>query len=145
MYIATVREFQESWNLKTSDRHKQKKHSLAGFSRSLSAVRRLLFLIRHLKKILEHFLVLVVDDWGHLKLSLQCFDLLLKGKRQRGHLDPLLHLFEKLYQTGWEEEHENEDNIFHTSLRDSLRLQTWDQARNSDNNSFTSARPCCYH
>ena len=83
------------------DAHPHQARSLAGFPRP-PAVWSLLFLIRHLKEILKDLLVLVVDDGGNFKLSLQSFDLVLKAERQTGHLDPLLHLLEELYQTGHE-------------------------------------------
>ncbi len=52
-----------------------------------------------LKQIMEHLAILVVDDGCHFKLSLECFNLVLKVLRQARHFNPLLHLLEELYQT----------------------------------------------
>ena len=58
------------------------------------------FLIEGGEQVVEHSVVLGEDDGRNFKLALQSVDLLLEVVQQFSHLLPLLHLLEKLYQTG---------------------------------------------
>ena len=55
-------------------------YSLAGLP-GPPTVRSLLFLVWHLEEIIKDLLVLVIDDGGNFKLSLQSLDLVLKAER----------------------------------------------------------------
>ena len=48
---------------------------------------------------MKDLLVLVVDDGGNFKFSLQSLNLVLEAERKIGHLNPFLHLLEEFNQT----------------------------------------------